>query len=135
MVEFGVVVGGGVDEPAEAVAVSVEGADLNGARFQNANLRQAIFDNSCLYGVYFNGCNLDDASLKGADLRGASFQETTLRRANLEEIEVGDDTSYTDTDFTDANIWIGEVYDHWAVRVTLPNGEIYTLPRLEGENL
>ena len=111
-----------------------ERADLNGARFQDANLRRANFDNSTLYSVYFNRCNLDDASLKGADLRKASFQGTTLKRANLEDI-LSDYISFTDTDFTGAKISISDVVDHRAVRVTLPSGEIYTLPRLEGENL
>jgi hypothetical protein len=63
---------------------------------------------------------------------GASFQETSLRSANLEKVMVDEDINFTDTDFTEAIIWVGNIQDRGrAVRVILPNGDIYTASGME----
>ncbi|MCU0567687.1 MAG: pentapeptide repeat-containing protein, partial [Oculatellaceae cyanobacterium Prado106] len=81
---------------------------------------------------YFNQCNLDNASVREADLRGASFRETSLRNANLEKVIVEMETSFMDTDFTEAIIWVGNIRSRGrAVRVILPNGDTYTTPGME----
>ena len=73
--------------------------------------------------------NADDASFRETDIRMAHFQETTLRRT----IWIGGldgDNSFTDTDFTGCQ-YTPDFCEH-GIRVIMPNGEIYTTPRLEG---
>ncbi|MCU0568031.1 MAG: hypothetical protein MUF49_15700 [Oculatellaceae cyanobacterium Prado106] len=45
---------------------------------------------------------------------------------------VDEDINFTDTDFTEAIIWVGNIQDRGrAVRVILPNGDIYTASGME----
>ena len=107
-------------------------ANLDGVRFQNANLCRANFDSSILVRAYFYGCNADEASFRGTDIELASFGESSFRRTVWSQV-VEADAHFTDIDFTGSER-IPYIWDY-AVRIVLPDGEIYTTPRLEGENL
>ena len=109
-----------------------KGANLDGARFQNANLCRANFDSSILIRASFYECNADEASFRNTDIRMADFKETTLRTTNWADVADEGDNLFIDVDFTGSE-YTPNVWDD-AVRVILPDGEIYTTPRLEGRN-
>jgi hypothetical protein len=69
--------------------INLEGADLTGATFMHASLREANFKGARLANVQFKAANLEDACLMGADLTDATLNYSNcdgadMRDANLE---------------------------------------------------
>ena len=63
-----------------------EGADLNGAYFDEANLWRADFEGADLNGVKFMKASLEEADLRGADLRRTNFNGAYLGSADLRAV-------------------------------------------------
>jgi uncharacterized protein YjbI with pentapeptide repeats len=75
---------------------NIDHTNLNGINFSGANLESAkmpsafcetIFDNANLRNIIFNMSKLEKTSLKGADVRGAEFVGTLFDRADIRGIK------------------------------------------------
>ena len=62
----------------------LEEANLEGADLQRANLRGAYLQGAYLEEANLRGANLQEANLRGANLRKADLQRANLRGANLQ---------------------------------------------------
>ena len=65
-------------------AMTLRGADLQGANFGAANLTGANFKDADLQGANFGAANLTDVNFKDANLQSALFYNANLRNANFQ---------------------------------------------------
>jgi hypothetical protein len=60
------------------------GAKLSHGKFQEADLKSAVFQMAMLAGANFTGAMLNKAQLQGANLSGANFSQADLTEAKLD---------------------------------------------------
>ncbi len=103
---------------AKLAGVNLEHQDLEGCKFEGANLKKALFGNSQLKGASFAYADLSDANLAGSKSSEASFAGATLtmcdlrlanfRRANFKGADLSNsDLTLSDVcgaDFSNANL-------------------------------
>jgi uncharacterized protein YjbI with pentapeptide repeats len=93
---------------------------LEGARFSEARLRRADFENADLYWAIFFRADLRFANLRCASLNGADLSEADLSNADLTFADLSCDQMNGATDLTGANLLnaclhdaklVGAIYD------------------------
>jgi uncharacterized protein YjbI with pentapeptide repeats len=61
-------------------------AEVSSGKFQNADLRFAVFQMAMLTGANFTGAQLNEAQFQGANLSGSNFNHAQLTEANMDGV-------------------------------------------------
>ena len=93
-------------------------SDLQGVRFQEANLRRADLTGADLRGATFDDCDLGAATLRGADLQGATFKRVDLRGAGLR------DAKLSGVDLTGCDLRHVRVCDAWLEKTRMHRDQL-----------